>query len=200
MAVILAPKLNVDRRLRQLRGRVIVPNHPSVVDPILLFCALPPGTWFAATEKMALRYPVLRLLRALPVYWLPADGLRKQDFAALIEIARKGSNLVIFPQADVVVPGGPFACFPGFWRIARKVERKLALVSVEGTHAIMDWENERKIGRGKPVVLALHREMDPPPTEAEAVEAFRQMLAALNYLPTNAESPSGSEGPATKEG
>ncbi|MBL8060673.1 MAG: 1-acyl-sn-glycerol-3-phosphate acyltransferase [Chthonomonas sp.] len=172
-------RVTTDPEIHKLRNVIIVCNHPSVLDPPLLFGRFPRGTWYTGTQKVMLRYPILRILKALPIVFFPAEGLRKHEMIRLNQIAGKGRNIVIFPQADCVHPDAEFACYPGFWRVARRAKVEMVYVGIDGTHRIFDWENDRKIKRGRTVALKLFGRLGPDCTEEEAIEMFRQMIDSL---------------------
>lgn len=176
-------KVQVDPEISKLQGVVIVCNHPSVLDPPMLFGRLPKRTWFTGTEKVMLRYPLLRVMRALPVVFFPASGLRKHEMAKMQAVASLGKNLVVFPQGDCVHPDGPFTCFPGFYRVAKRTKRPMAFVAIDGTHRVFDWEHDRRIKRGHTVRLRLFGQLEPTASEDEAVGMFRRMIESLRTTP-----------------
>lgn len=173
-------RLQLDPRLDASGPVIYAPNHPSVLDPILLFGHLPAGTWFAATEKMILRYPWLRVMKGLPIIFLPADGLTRREYAWMLSLAQAGRSLVIFPQADVVHPDEEPICFPGFGRIAHKVGLPVRLVAIHGTHEVFDWEHDRRIRRGRTVTVRWHADIEAARGPDAAQEGFLSMLANLS--------------------
>ena len=176
-------RVSADPEIKALKGKVIVCNHPSVLDPPLLYGLFPLGTWFTGTQKVMLRYPVLNVMRMLPILFFPAGGLRKQDMVRMNQIAGRGRNLVIFPQADCVHPDGEFACYPGFWRVARGAEVSAVYVAVDGTHRVFDWEHDRKVKRGQKVAVQVFGRLPSTCTEDEAVGMFRAMIDSMRTKP-----------------
>lgn len=176
-------RVSADPSIGNLKGKVIVCNHPSVLDPPLLYGLFPLGTWFTGTQKVMLRYKVLNAMRILPVLFFPASGLRKQDMVRMNQIAGRGRNLVIFPQADTVHPDGEFACYPGFWRVARRAEKEIVYVAVDGTHRVFDWENDRQIKRGQTVCVNVFGRLPSTCTEDAAIGLFRAMIESLRTKP-----------------
>ncbi len=96
-------------------GRLIVANHPSLIDVVLLIALLPEVDCIV---KQALwRNPFLRW----PVAW--ADYLPNQGSAEeLVEQAaanlRAGRSLIVFPEGTRSVPGQPLQMQRGAARIA----------------------------------------------------------------------------------
>ena len=97
------------------QGRLIVANHPSLIDVVLLIAVLPEVDCIV---KQALwRNPFLRW----PVAW--ADYIPNNDSAEqLVESAaanlRAGRSLIVFPEGTRTVPGQPLSMQRGAARIA----------------------------------------------------------------------------------
>ena len=101
------------RLVRQ--GRLIVANHPSLIDVVLLIAVLPEVDCIV---KQALwRNPFLRW----PVAWadyIPNNGSAEQLVESAAANLRAGRSLIVFPEGTRTVPGQPLSMQRGAARIA----------------------------------------------------------------------------------
>jgi len=101
-------------RLAQ-RGRLIVANHPSLIDVVLLIALLPEVDCIV---KQALwRNPFLRW----PVAWadyIPNNSSAEEMVKSAAANLRAGRSLIVFPEGTRSVPGQPLQMQRGAARIA----------------------------------------------------------------------------------
>ncbi len=101
-------------RLAQ-RGRLIVANHPTLIDVVLLIALLPEVDCIV---KQALwRNPFLRW----PVAWAdytPNSGSAEELVESAAAKLRAGRSLIVFPEGTRSVPGQPLQMQRGAARIA----------------------------------------------------------------------------------
>ena len=111
---VLSYEVSGGERLRQ-RGRLIVANHPSLIDVVLLIALLPEVDCIV---KQALwRNPFLRW----PVAWadyLPNQGSAEELVESAAANLRAGRSLIVFPEGTRSVPGEPLQMQRGAARIA----------------------------------------------------------------------------------
>jgi 1-acyl-sn-glycerol-3-phosphate acyltransferase len=101
--------------LRDCRGKLIVANHPTLLDIVLLIALLPDATCIVKSElfKNCLLGPVVR-----------ANGYISNDSEPEVLIdkcaaaLKAGDNLVIFPEGTRSIPGRPPHFQRGFAHIA----------------------------------------------------------------------------------
>lgn len=102
-------------RLSACRGKLIVANHPTFIDIVLLLALLPEATCVVKPDLF--RNPLLRRL-------VQDAGYIRNDCEpeVLIEMCREtlvtGNNLIIFPEGTRSVPGKPLHFQRGFAHIA----------------------------------------------------------------------------------
>ncbi len=102
-------------KLPACRGKLIVANHPTLIDIVLLLALLPDAT--CVVKSQLFRNPLLRSL-------VQAAGYIRNDYEPeeLIEMCREtlatGNNLIIFPEGTRSVPGKPLHFQRGFAHIA----------------------------------------------------------------------------------
>jgi 1-acyl-sn-glycerol-3-phosphate acyltransferase len=107
-------------------GRLVVANHPSLIDVVLLIALMPEADCIV---KQALwRNPFLRW----PVAW--ADYVPNHDSGDLVETAaahlRAGRSMIVFPEGTRSVPGQPLAMQRGAARIALAATAEILPVTI----------------------------------------------------------------------
>lgn len=114
-------------RLRDLRGTLIIANHPSLLDVVMIMAAVPSvqcvvkaGLW---------RHPFFRLTVGGAGY-IRNDLEPDQLMAACVETLQQGKNLIIFPEGTRTVPGTAPRLRRGFANIATLAEADIQLVTI----------------------------------------------------------------------
>jgi len=109
------------------RGQLIVANHPSLIDVVLLIALLPEVDCIV---KQALwRNPFLRW----PVAWadyIPNSGSAEELVASAAANLRSGRSLIVFPEGTRSVPGQPLNMQRGAARIALAAAAQLVPVTI----------------------------------------------------------------------
>ncbi len=114
-------------KLSACRGKLIIANHPTLIDIVFLMALLPDATCVVKSDLF--RNPLLRSL-------VRSAGYIRNDYApeVLIEKCREtlatGSNLIMFPEGTRSVPGKPLHFQRGFAHIATLTGVKLQPVII----------------------------------------------------------------------
>jgi 1-acyl-sn-glycerol-3-phosphate acyltransferase len=114
-------------KLSTCRGKLIIANHPTLIDIVLLMALLPDAA--CVVKYQLFRNPLLRPL-------VQAAGYIRNDHEPemLIEKCRDalatGSNLIIFPEGTRSVPGKPLHFHRGFAHIATTAGVNLQPVTI----------------------------------------------------------------------
>lgn len=114
-------------RLRQGSGRMIVANHPSLLDVVFLMALVPRAQCIVKKELWDSPY-LGNVVRG--------TGYIRNDLEpeALLDACRQaletGNNLIIFPEGTRTVPGEPMRLRRGFANIATLLEMELQLVTI----------------------------------------------------------------------
>ena len=109
---------------------VIVVNHVSFLDGLLLAAFLPGKPTFAVNTEIAKAWwvkPALRLIDAFPV-----DPTNPMSTKAMIHAVREGRTLVIFPEGRITVTGALMKVFDGPGMIADKGDAPIIPVRIDG--------------------------------------------------------------------
>jgi 1-acyl-sn-glycerol-3-phosphate acyltransferase len=143
---------------------VVVANHASYLDSILLTAALPPWFGFAAKRELAGAVFVgaaLRKLGAVFVERLEAAG-GVEDTAALEARARAGEPLVVFPEGTFRRAPGLLPFKLGAFVVAAHTGAPIIPVALVGTRSLLragEWlprRSEIVIEIGAPIYSAEH--------------------------------------------
>ncbi|OEJ67572.1 acyl-[ACP]--phospholipid O-acyltransferase [Magnetovibrio blakemorei] len=114
---------------------VIVVNHVSFLDGILLAAFLPEKPMFAINTLMAEKWwvkPFLALVEAFPM-----DPAKPFSTKALIHEVAKGKKCVIFPEGRITVTGGLMKVYEGPAMIADKADADVLPVRIDGAQFSM---------------------------------------------------------------
>lgn len=114
-------------RLRGLEGGLIVANHPSLLDVVLIMAAVPR---VQCVVKGALwRNPFFRLTVEGAGY-IRNDLDSEALMAACVATLKAGNNLIVFPEGTRTLPGQPVRLRRGFANIATLAEADVQIVTI----------------------------------------------------------------------
>lgn len=109
---------------------VVVVNHLSLLDGLLLGAFLPGKPTFAINTQIArslLVRPFLALFEAFPV-----DPTNPMAAKAMVKAVREGRTLVIFPEGRITVTGALMKVFDGPGMVADKADAPIVPVRLDG--------------------------------------------------------------------
>ncbi len=109
---------------------VIVVNHVSLLDGLLLACFLPEKPTFAVDTFIARRWWAKPFLALVDVFTL--DPTNPMSTKALIKVVREGRPLVIFPEGRITVTGALMKVYEGPGMIADKADAVIVPVRLDG--------------------------------------------------------------------
>jgi 1-acyl-sn-glycerol-3-phosphate acyltransferase len=135
-AVVPACHWQVDDAVKAIRGSVVVANHISYLDPILLISLFPRHTTIA--KRRLFQIPIYGWMLRLSGYFpSSSDGrlaelmlLRMEQMPALLA---DGGNLVIFPEGTRSRDGRIGSFNTGAFKIARLCNAPIDVVYMQGT-------------------------------------------------------------------
>ena len=113
---------NGGERLTETRGVLVIANHPSLLDVVLIIALLPNARCVIKYQiwQSFLLGPLMRLAGYIPNGGDP-DVLMQRCREAL----REGGNLVVFPEGTRTIPGEKLRFHRGFAHIATIAESDL---------------------------------------------------------------------------
>ena len=109
---------------------VVVVNHVSFLDGLLLAAFLPGKPTFAVATHIAKAWwvkPFLGLFDAFPV-----DPTNPMAAKAMVKAVREGRTLVIFPEGRITVTGALMKVFDGPGMVADKADAPVVPVRIDG--------------------------------------------------------------------
>ena len=109
---------------------VVVVNHVSWIDGLLLAVFLPGKPVFAVHSAIVARWwmaPALKLFRAFPV-----DPTNPMSTKAMVKAVKDGNTLVIFPEGRITVTGALMKVFDGPGMVADKADAPVIPVRIDG--------------------------------------------------------------------
>ncbi len=159
---------------------ILVANHPSYLDPILLSLAVTRPIRFMAWDRI-LRVPLLgalaRLFGAFPVDVTP--GLGGSAYATSKRLLEEGALVGIFPEGQRSRQGGlEPELRSGAARLALETGAPLVPATIRG--AFRAWPRSRRLPGFVLIQVRYHEPIDPAPLRAQPEgEAVLALLAEL---------------------
>lgn len=160
-------------------GGLLVANHASNLDPLMVGVRLPRPVCFLAKDslfRVPLLGPFLRATHTIPVDRSAAGA---SSIRAIVEKVSAGYLAAVFPEGTRTKDGSVGTFKPGFLSIVRKAGCPVIPVGIAGTFEV--WSASMKVPRpgrvrvvyGEPVAAG-----DLPRDRSEAVAAVRERVVA----------------------
>ncbi|MGZ8218128.1 AMP-binding protein [Methylomagnum sp.] len=109
---------------------LIVANHTSYLDPILLWAFLPDDVTFAINTHIAQQWwvqPALKLARVFPM-----DPMQPMSIKALTHYLKEDRKAAIFPEGRITVTGSLMKVYDGAGLIAEKSGAVVLPIRIDG--------------------------------------------------------------------
>ena len=117
---------------KNLQGNaLIVANHTSFLDAVLLWVYIPGHLHFAIDTYVSQKWWVRPFLHL--VKYFPIDPTNPMAVKSIIEEVKAGKRVVIFPEGRISTTGGLMKIYPGPAVIADKSDAQLLPVFLEGS-------------------------------------------------------------------
>ena len=120
----------IEHAREALPHAVIVANHASFLDGLLLGAFLPGDPIFAVDTQIAAQWwaqPFLSLVHAMPV-----DPTNPLSIRTMIRAVEGGSSCIIFPEGRITTTGSLMKVYEGPAVIAERTRAALVMVRIEG--------------------------------------------------------------------
>ncbi|MCX7897666.1 MAG: AMP-binding protein [Rhodocyclaceae bacterium] len=164
--------------IAQGRPVVVVANHMSYLDGLLLTAILPPRFAFVAKQELSrhpLSSPPLKRLAALFVERYDASRSREDTLAAEARLAA-GESIVIFPEGTFFEAPGLLPFRLGAFLIAARSNVPLVPVTIHGTRQILP--GERRWPRWHPLRVHIDAPLLPIGKDWPAILQLRDKARA----------------------
>ncbi len=163
-------------------GLLIVSNHQSFYDPVLIGMALPRQICYLA-RKTLFDVPgfgaMIHMFGARPVRRGTVDA---EAVRTVIRLLRGGEALLMFPEGTRTRDGDFGRFSPGAAALAARCGVRLLPVCIEG--AFRAWPRTRPVPKASPMVVAFGRPMDSAGRTAEDLtrRVREEMLELREFL------------------
>ena len=162
-------------------GLLIVSNHQSFLDPVLLTMAPSREFHYMARDTLFRGGPFDRLIRYLNAYPVRRG---EADLTAMKETLRRLKNdalVTVFPEATRTLDGSIAPMRPGVVLLAKKAKAPIVPTLILG--AFEAWPRQAKLPHPKPILIAydppiLPEQMRETPDD-ETIATVRDRLEAL---------------------
>ncbi len=109
---------------------IIIANHTSLLDGLLIAAFMPEKVTFAINTEWAKTWYVK--LFGLVVRFLPVDPTSPFSIREMIDEVKSGSKLMIFPEGRITTTGGLMKVYEGAGVIAEKANARILPVRING--------------------------------------------------------------------
>ncbi len=109
---------------------LIVSNHTSLLDGVLLYAWLPETPTFAINTDIAAKKVFKPFLHFVHLFKL--DALNPLSIKSVIKFIKEDNKVVIFPEGRITVTGTLMKIYDGPGLIADKSEAKILPINIEG--------------------------------------------------------------------
>ncbi|MGE5701995.1 MAG: AMP-binding protein [Clostridia bacterium] len=107
---------------------IVIPNHVSLLDAILLSFYLPQQTTFVANTEIARKFSFfLRFRKHITV-----DPMNPYSIRQMIRVVKNGESLVIFPEGRITTTGGLMKIYSGVGYLAMRTGATVYPVIIQG--------------------------------------------------------------------
>ena len=155
---------------------VLVANHASYLDGIVLTAALPGPLSYVAKSELLTRLVPRLFLRRLGAHFVERFELARgtEDARRLVEATRVGDRLVFFPEGTFARMPGLAAFHMGAFVAAAEAQVPVVPVAIRGTRAVL--RPDRWFPRRGAIAVTVGAPLRPPGTDWAAAIALRDAV------------------------
>jgi nicotinamidase/pyrazinamidase len=131
--------VRADEPATRVSGAIIVVNHSSYLDGLLLLAALPDASRFVAKRELADMPVIGTFLRRLRVVFVERFAVRAgvEDAHRLARLAAQGESCIFFPEGTFVRTTGLKPFHLGAFAAAVEADRPIVPVALRGTRTLL---------------------------------------------------------------
>lgn len=188
---------HIDSAVSAVRSAVVVCNHVSYIDPLLLISLFPRHT--TIVKNRLFRIPIFGWMLRLSGY-LPAEsqgplaGRMVEQLEQMPRFLAAGGNLIVFPEGTRSRNGTVGALNAGAFKIARLCRAPLAVVRIENSHRLFTPGRFLfNTCRANTITVRLLAQMEPPYDRAQfSLKELTGQVRAILEAPAEAGSLQGA--------
>jgi 1-acyl-sn-glycerol-3-phosphate acyltransferase len=176
------------RRVPKTGGVLLVSNHQSFLDPVLLGVRLNRPLSYMAKSELFKIAPFAWFIRSLGAFPVKQNSADIRALREAIERAQEGRALSIFPEGSRTADGQLLPIEPGIALVIRKAKVRVVPAVIDGSFDA--WPQHRKMFRPARIRVLYGHPLDLSNMSREQVmetiaKTFREMLDELrsNRLP-----------------
>lgn len=163
---------------------LIVSNHQSLLDPIVLGMTMPRRAGYLARKSLFRPRPFGWYLRAVGAVPIDRDGVATEGLKTTIQLLRMGRPMVIFPEGTRTLDGRLQSIKPGIALLLNKTDAPVVLAGIAGSYEC--WPRSAKRPRRGPIEVTYARWQPPLSRDRETV--LMSLEAALRAAVEESES------------
>ncbi|MGO0063794.1 AMP-binding protein [Brevibacillus fluminis] len=187
------PRLTGLHKIDFSKPSIIIPNHVSLLDAILLAFSLPKQTTFVANTEIAKKFSFfLRFRKHLAV-----DPLNPYSIRQMIRVIKNGESLVIFPEGRITTTGGLMKMYSGVGYLALRTGATVYPIIIQGLERSifsylkgklrLSWFPRVTLSVGTPFVLHRQEELSIREQKAAASDKILTTMQHELFLARNKE-------------
>jgi 1-acyl-sn-glycerol-3-phosphate acyltransferase len=167
-------------RLPQNRPFVLVANHSSYIDGIVLVAAIPRGFAFTAKAELRGQWPIRHLLGSVGTRFVERFDARQgmNDTRELAAVGGAGESLAFFPEGTFRRAPGVLSFRMGAFVVSAQTGMALVPVTLVGTRAVL--QDRSWVPRRLPIRVVIGEPIQPQGKDWD--EAMRLRTAARAVL------------------
>ena len=139
-------------------GALLVSNHQSYLDPVLVAVGLPRQVHYMARESLFRNRAFAWLIRSLNAIPLQREGVDVGALREAVARLRRGELVLVFPEGTRTRDGAIQPLRRGVELLARQGRVAVVPVIIDGAHEA--WPRQRALPRRRPVRVLFGRPVD----------------------------------------
>ena len=126
-------KCSDSKKLRKIRGKIVIANHPSLIDVVILVARIP-NSICVVKESLFHNIFIRAIIRRVYV----SNSMNAEKFVRQAsEILDAGYNIIIFPEGTRTIPGKPVHFHRGFAYLQIESKHDILPIHIENTPKIL---------------------------------------------------------------
>ena len=129
-------------------GMIIISNHQSNLDPIVVGCIMPRRMNFLAKESLFDIFPLGWFLRQVDTIPIDREGMGVSGMKETLRRLKRNESILIFPEGTRSRDGEMVPLKPGFVALAKRVKLPMVPIGIDGTFT--SWPPGKKAAEALP--------------------------------------------------